>query len=386
MKKLAIIGASYLQIPLIEKAREMCTETHVFAWAHGSEPGRDCCDQYYPVSITEKEKILEICECIQINGIISIGSDLAMPTVNFVADRMNLYGNSLECTLFTTNKYAMRVKLSENNLPCPKFQKITSVNHSTEGLVFPLIVKPTDRSGSRGISKINDENKLSNAIRTALSESIAKEAIIEEFIEGKEISVEMISWQGTHHLITFTDKVSTGEPYFVEIEQHVPADLSPSLSSRIVSLVKEALTVLGVEYGASHTELLITKEEEIFIVEIGARMGGDNIGSDLVQLSTGYDFVRGIIGVALGEFKMPEIGQLKHSGIIYITPKSGRVTAIKNNVVYFQEIIRSNILVNIDDQINYPVTDSSQRSAFFIYASDKMISINPEEVICIHTE
>ena len=224
MKKLAIIGASYLQIPLIEKAREMCIETHVFAWAHDSEPGRDCCDQYYPVSVTEKEQILEICEAIRINGISSIGSDLAMPAVNFVADRMNLFGNSLECTLLTTNKYAMRVKLSENNLPCPKFQKITSVNHSTKGLVFPLIVKPTDRSGSRGISKINDEDKLSNAIKTALSESIAKEAIIEEFIEGKEISVEMISWQGAHHLITFTDKVCTGEPYFVEIEQHIPAE------------------------------------------------------------------------------------------------------------------------------------------------------------------
>lgn len=386
MKKLAIIGASYLQVPLIEKAREMCIETHVFAWAQGAEPGKDCSDQFYPVSITEKQEILEICEAIEIDGIISIGSDLAMPAVNFVADRMNLVGNSQECTVLTTNKYAMRVKLSENDLPCPNFQRISPANHSTADLVFPLIVKPTDRSGSRGISKIYDGDKLSEAIETALAESIVKEAIIEEFIEGREISVEMISWQGTHHLIAFTDKVCTGEPYFVEIEQHVPADLSPSLRNRLVTLVKKALTVLGVEYGASHTELLITKAGEIFIVEVGARMGGDNIGSDLVQISTGYDYVRGIIEISLGEFTMPEIRHLKHSGIIYITPKSGKVTCIKNNAVKFKEIIRSNILVNIDDQVGYPVTDSSQRSAYIIYASDKMISIDPERVIDICTE
>lgn len=386
MKKLAIIGASYLQVPLIERAREMCIETHVFAWAHGSEPGKDCSDQYYPVSITEKEQILEICKAIQVNGIISIGSDLAMPAVNYVAESMNLIGNSQDCTILTTNKYAMRVKLSENDLPCPRFKRISSANLSTEGLEFPLIVKPTDRSGSRGITKIYDSKKLSNAIEKALSESIVQEVIIEEFIEGREISVEMISWQGSHHLVTFTDKVCTGEPYFVEIEQHVPADLSQSLSSRIVALVREALSVLGVENGASHTELLITKKGEIFIVEVGARMGGDNIGSDLVQLSTGYDFVRGIIEIALGKFTLPEIGHLEHSGIMYITPKSGKVTCIKNNAVHFKEVVRSNILVKIDDQVNYPITDSSQRSAYIIYASDKMISIDPKQVIDICIE
>ena len=386
MQKLAIIGASYLQVPLIERAREMGIETHVFAWAMGAEPGKDCSDQFYPVSITEKEQILEICEAIQIDGITSIGSDLAMPAVNYVADRMNLVGNSQECTILTTNKHAMRVKLSENDLPCPKFQKTNSSDQVRESMAFPLMVKPTDRSGSRGVSKIYDREKLSGAIEKALSESIVKEAIIEEFIEGREISVEMISWKGAHHLIAFTDKVCTGEPYFVEVEQHVPADLSPALKSRIETLVKRALTVLGVEYGASHTELLITKSEDIYIVEVGARMGGDHIGSDLIPLSTGYDFLKGIIEIAMGEFTLPEIRQLKHSGIYYITPQSGRVTAIRNNAVYFQHIVRSNILVNIHDEISYPVTDSSQRSAYIIYVCDKVASIDPEKVICIQTE
>jgi biotin carboxylase len=386
MKKLAIIGASYLQVPLIQKARELDIETHVFAWEAGAL-GKGLCDHFYPISIIEKERILRECEAIQINGIISIGSDLAMTTINYIANNMELIGNSAECTAVTTNKYEMRKRLSEQNLPCPKFMKINSADKPiTDNLSFPLIIKPTDRSGSRGVAKINTKENISHFIQRALSESLEHESILEEYIEGREISVEMVSWQGTHHFITCTDKVVTGEPYFVEIEQHEPANLSSDLQSRIVALVKEALTILGVEYGASHSEILITDDEEIFIVEIGARMGGDNIGSDLVQLSTGYDFVRGIIEIALGEFTVPEIKHLKHSGIIYITPKSGRVTAIRNNAVDFQEIIRSNILVNMDDQITYPVTDSSQRSAYIIYVSDKRISVDAEQVIHIQTE
>ena len=386
MIKLAIIGASYLQVPLIRKARKMGIETHVFALEEGAS-GKDLCDRFYPISIIEKEQILAACEAIKIRGITSISSDLAMPTVNYIANKMNLIGNSPECTFVTTNKYAMRQRLSEHNLPCPRYKKINSFDQwTTDDFAFPLIIKPTDRSGSRGVAKIKTGEKIEDALQRALLESLVNEAIIEEFIEGKEISVEMVSWKGTHHFITCTDKVHTGEPYFVEIEQHVPANISTDLQSRIVALVKEALTVLGVEYGASHSEILIADNGEIFIVEIGARMGGDNIGSDLVKLFTGYDFVKGVIEIALGAFTLPQIMQLKQAGIFYLTPKAGRVTAIQNNSADFQEIVCSDILVKVDDIIEFPVTNSSQRSGYFIYASDKLVSIDPEDVINIITE
>jgi len=386
MKKLAILGASYLQVPVIEKAKELGIESYVFAWEDGV-CGEDLCDNFYRISITEKEQILQKCQAAQINGITTIGSDLAMPTVNYIADQMNLIGNSVESSFVTTNKYAMRQRLSEHNLPCPRYKKINSFDQwTTDDFAFPLIIKPTDRSGSRGVAKIKTGEKIEDALQRALSESLVNEAIIEEFIEGKEISVEMVSWKGTHHFITCTDKVHTGEPYFVEIEQHVPANISTDLQSRIVALVKEALTVLGVEYGASHSEILITDDEEIFIVEIGARMGGDNIGSDLVELFSGYDFVKGVIEIALGEFTLPHLKQLKHAGIIYLTPKAGSVTEIQNNASDYQEIVRSEILVEVDDIIEFPVTNSSQRSGYIIYASDKLVSMDPEEVINIITE
>jgi biotin carboxylase len=386
MIRMAIIGASYLQVPLIKKARELGIETHVFASEEGAM-GKDICEHFYPISITAKEQILEECKAIRIHGITSIGSDLAMPTVNYVANEMNITGNSVECTFVTTNKYAMRQKLSEHNLPCPRFNKINSFDLQViDDFTFPLIIKPTDRSGSRGVAKIKTGEQIEAALVRALSESFVNEAIIEEFIEGKEISVEMVSWKGTHHYITCTDKVCTGEPYFVEIEQHVPAHMTADLENRIIALVKEALTVLGVEYGASHSEILITNDEQIFIVEIGARMGGDNIGSDLVELFSGYDFVKGVIEIALGEFTLPHLKKLNHAGIYYLTPKAGRVTEIRNNSSDYQVIVSSDVLVEVDDIIEFPVTNSSQRSGYIIYAGDKLVSIDPEEAINIITE
>jgi biotin carboxylase len=386
MKKLAILGASYLQIPLIEKAGAMGLETHVFAWEKGAV-GKEICDFFYPISITEKEEILEVCKTVRIDGITLISSDLAMPSVNYVADRMGLIGNSLPCTVVTTNKFAMRERLSEHGLPCPRFEKITAFDPDiTKECEIPCIMKPIDRSGSRGVTKILGRDQISTALERALSESLAKEAIMEEFIEGKEISVEMITWKGKHSFITCTDKVHTGEPYFVEVGQHVPSRLPAVIQERVVTLVKEALTVLGVEYGASHSEILITDDEEIFIVEIGARMGGDNIGSDLVELSTGYDFVKGVIEIALGEFTPPRIKLVKNAGISFLTPGAGRVTGIVDKTSDYTEIIRSEIHVGLNDLIRYPVMDSSQRSGFVIFSSDEPSRLDPHDAIRISTE
>ena len=189
MKKLAIIGASYLQEPLIEKAKGMGLETHVFAWQTG-DIGEHSADYFYPISIVEKDKILEKCREIGIDGICSIASDLASITVNYVAQNMNLTGNSMECTLRSTNKHSMRQCFEKNGDPSPKSFLVGPASdlHGIK-LNYPIIVKPTDRSGSRGITKLYDPGKLEAAIDFAESEGFEKKALVEEFAEGQEYSI-----------------------------------------------------------------------------------------------------------------------------------------------------------------------------------------------------
>ena len=150
-KNLAIIGASYLQLPLIQKAKEMGYITHVFAWA-ANDVGEKEADYFYPISIIEKEQILEVCRKINICGICSISSDVAVVTVNYVAEKLGLTGNTIASTGKCTNKHLMREAFEKSGDPSPRSILVDdSVNLYKINLEYPVIVKPTDRSGSRGI-------------------------------------------------------------------------------------------------------------------------------------------------------------------------------------------------------------------------------------------
>jgi biotin carboxylase len=172
----------------------------------------------------------------------------------------------------------------------------------------------------------------------------------------------MLSFKGKHHRLTITEKETTGAPFFVETAHHQPAEIDNWLKTKIFDLIENSLNALGMENGASHSEVLITKQSNIYVIEIGGRMGGDFIGSDLVVLSTGYDFLKEAIHVALNIEPTPfNINQNKHSGIYYLTPQTRWV---------------ENVLKNPDDNIvkyeylgkaEKRVTNSSDRLAYFIY-------------------
>ena len=199
MKKIAIIGASYLQEPLIQKAKSMGLETHVFAWAAG-DVGEKSADHFYPISIIEKDEILKVCQSVGIDGICIIASDLAMLTVNYVAEKMHLTGNSAACTSRSTNKHLMRQCFEKQGDPSPRsFLVSDAADPALADLTFPVIVKPTDRSGSRGITKLLSPEGLKEAIEYASSQGFEGKALVEEFAEGQEYSIECISYQGVHH-------------------------------------------------------------------------------------------------------------------------------------------------------------------------------------------
>lgn len=365
MKKLAIIGASYLQLPLILKAKELGLETHVFAWLAG-DVGEKEADHFYPISITCKDEILDKCREIGIDGICTIASDLAAITVNYVANAMGLISNSPECTFVTTNKHAMRERFSQCGVPSPKSIEISEVQSIDVPFDYPVIVKPVDRSGSRGITKVLSKQDLPEAIENAMEQSFCKRILVEEFVTGDEFSVESISWEGKHTVIAFTRKYTTGAPGFIETGHMEPAfDASESvLMARIASVITDALTSLGIEYGASHSEIKIDDSGEIKLIEIGARTGGDMIGSTLVRLSTGVDLVEQVINVALGIEPSVTITSDNAAAIRYIFED-------KDIEMYNRLCENDPDMLVESDRIAIPdhkVTDSSTREGYFIFA------------------
>lgn len=372
MKKLAIIGASYLQEPIVKKAKQMGIYTICFAWADGATCA-EICDKFYDISIIEKEQILEICKKEQIDGITTIASDTATLTVNYVASRMGLISNPDEYSEICTNKFKMRQCFMDADVPSPKFTLVDDEGkYSIKGFRFPLIVKPTDRSGSRGVEKVLDPVQLESAIKRARKDSFEGKAIIEEFVTGREISVEGISFEGNHTILQITDKVTTGAPFFVELGHHQPSSLSDEIKDKVKQIVLNALDALHIQYGASHSELKIDEDGNIRVIEIGARMGGDFIGSNLVQLSTGYDFVKGVIDVALGTFEVPKLTQNNYSGVYFLCKETEWVKPLILNYQDNPEIVEA----RITDPVLRNIECSGDRSGYLIYQSNKKVEFN----------
>lgn len=371
MKKLAIIGANDFQNPLILKAKELGYETHVFAWKDGSI-GEKTADYFYPISIVEKEIILEKCREIGIDGIATIASDLATITVCYVAQEMNLPGNSLICNRKSTNKYEMRKAFFENGVQTLKFEKVSSIDE-VKNLEFPLIVKPTDRSGSRAIHKVYNRKELKEAIDKAIENSFEKKAIVEEYIDGQEYSAEGITFKGKHHFLNITKKYTTGAPNFIETGHIEPAGLEKSVQEKVYRELEKALNALEITNSATHSEFKINKNGDVRIIEIGARMGGDCIGSDLVQISTGYDYLKMVINVAFGEEPVFEkIVEPKISAIKFIFNEKDFSDYEKVKKDYPEIIYRTSKIEKVG---SHKVIDSSSRFGFYILKANSIQEI-----------
>ncbi len=369
-EKVAIIGAGIFQKPLIEKAGSMGYETHVFAWEDGAA-GREAADYFYPVSIVEKEQILALCRSFRPSAVVSIASDLAAVTVNEVACRLGLPSNSPECVKKTTNKYLMRRALQRAGIPVPAFVLADQANltggAAAWGLSYPLIVKPTDRSGSRGIALVHDDLELRRAVVTAAGYSFQKKAIVETVLEGSEYSCECITAHGEHHLLALTQKITTGSPDFIETGHRQPAVFTAAQTDEIAQTLFAAFDALEITCGASHAEFRIDSAGRIRIIEIGARMGGDCIGSHLVPLSTGYDFMGMVLDVAAGK----KLNLRRQTGL--------RASAV-NFIMNQADLEKMNRIIDAAPEAmveigpiemnGRPVIDSSSRYGYYILAAN----------------
>ncbi len=301
-ERIAIIGANEAITMLIEKAKQMGYETHVFAWQCG-DPGEATADFFYPISIDEKEKILEKCRELKVVGVCSITSDFAAPTVSYVARKMGLICNPERTGIVARDKYEMRCALKEAGLYTPEFYRVEedfSIADFSE-IQYPVIVKPTDRWSSKGVTRVNSVAELQAAVEYATAESFNHKAIIEGFMSGPEYSAECICFNGERHVLAFTQKQTTDYPHYIETGHVQPADITREQQAQIEKVIIRALEALDIQNGAAHAEFRIMDNGEIGIIEIGARMGGDCIGTDLTPISTGLDYIRMVIDIACGK-------------------------------------------------------------------------------------
>lgn len=351
MKKLLVLAAGLLQIPVIKKAREM--GVYVIAVDDDpNAPGMGLADKaIVPGGLMDEEKLVAIAKEEQIDGVIHPCSEVAMNVMGRINDEMHLSGISKEMAIRATNKHLMREAFEKYGAPSPK--SILTKDEEDAWQIFcnqfytNAILKPSRNSGSRGIAKVEKgiaKEAFIALYRRALDESRDHSVLIEQFIEGPEFSVEVIVWKGEPHVLAITDKKTTESPYFVELGHNQPSVFPEDIQQKLKDGAIAGIKALGLSNCAAHCELKV-QDGEAYLMEIGARMGGDFISTELTHLSSGIDMVAATINVVLGIEPNLTPTEQKHGVCIrYFTPKPGKLVkiegdeALRNSCVYDAEI------------------------------------------------
>ncbi len=331
MKRIMIVGASVLQLPAILKAKELGLHVAVVDF-NPQAIGIPYADKYYNASTMDEDAVLAAAMDYQPDGIMTLATDMPMRGVAKTSDKLHLHSISYETAVKATDKYDMIKAFKEHGVPSPWFFVVDSVeelkDHETE-VSFPCIIKPTDNAGSHGVAKVYSFQELIETYEYAHSCSRHGKVIIEEYLDGPEVSVEVMVVNGKVNILQITDKITTEAPHFVEMGHTQPSRLPKSTQDAIREVATMACLSIGIDKGPAHVEMKVTKRGPVMI-ELGARMGGDNITTHLVPLSTGIDMVGSTIKVALGE--EPDITPNLNYGsaIRYFKVPFGTIKAIEN--------------------------------------------------------
>ena len=289
-----IIGGSPLQQPLLLTASAEYT-TYVI------DGNPNCflstqCDFFIYHDFSDIDGLLQYAEKIKPVLTLTIAGELANYAAAVVSNYLNTPYNSVECVYNTLNKIQMKRCFVKNNIPSPKLLFICSEKNSEINYVdikFPCVIKPAQSSAGRGVRLVYNAKELKQLLPQVIQTSNDKQAMIEEFEEGVQYSVETISSDSKHQIIGITREFFGDHPYFVEIEQLFPVSLNHELTMKIEELIIQTLNALNVQVGACHIELRITPDEQITIIEVASRMGGWR--SELISIAYSIDYSKLLI-------------------------------------------------------------------------------------------
>lgn len=332
---------------------------------------KDEVDAFEIVGGQDFEGTCAVVEKYGVDAIVTAATDKPLVMMARVAEKYGFPFYSVETAQWSTDKYQMKQRFLEGGVPCARGLLIAKVEEADD-LYYPLIVKPRDNSGSRGVKLCRNKEELQEAMQEALQYSHLDTVLVEEYIEGQEYSIEGLHYEGKSEVIQFTEKNTTEFPYNVELAHKQPANLTEEQKNDIRELVSKIAKCMHFENCPSHTELKIN-ERGIFIIETSPRLGGDYITSTLVPLSTGINMEDQLLNIALGEKVDTQTGRVdKASGVCFFCLPEGVVKHIDpkiEDVVSGPGVYSFELKLKEGDKV-HQITSSLNRYGEMIISAD----------------
>lgn len=375
-KSVLVFGVGELQLSIINRANGKGLFTV------GVDPcedayAKDACQAFEVVGGQDFEATLSVAKKYDVSAVVTAATDKTLVMMARVAKELNLPFYSVETAQWSTDKYQMKQRFIEGGVPCAQGRLIHNAAEAKD-LFFPVICKPRDNSGSRGVKLCRDVNELQECIDEALDNSKLDTVLVEEFIEGREFSIESLHYDGKSDVIQFTEKRTTEFPYNVELGHKQPANLTDDERQQIRDIISKIAACMNFENCPSHTELKVN-DRGVFVIETSPRLGGDYITSMLTPLSTGINLEDQLLHIALGEKVDTVTGRVdKASAVCFFSLPEGEVTAINpriNEIASWPNIHSFELKLHVGDKVNQ-ITSSLNRYGQFIVTGNSRAEID----------
>jgi len=304
MKKIMVVGAGRLQAKTIKLVKELgyyciCVDKNPEA------EGFEFADDYRVMDVLDTTACLNYAKENKIDGVTTTSAIVTLPTVATIAREMGLVGINPEVVEVLQNKYRIKKRLFEAGLHnAGYFADLSTPSllaEAKKSIQYPSIVKPVDGSGSKGITVVNRPEDLSAALENALSSSNIKGAYIERFIDGTEYGAESFVFDGEVQVFGVMGKRMTSPPDYVELGHCLPAGLPAEIEEEINAEVKRAIRCLGINHGSVNMDIILSKDNVPYIVDIGARIGLNQIAERIIPFATGVDILTNTVRACVGD-------------------------------------------------------------------------------------
>lgn len=400
MKKILLLGGSAQQVIAIETAKRLGYHTVLCDYLPDN-PGQYVSDKFYLVSTTDKDAVLEVAKKENINGVLAYASDPAAPTAAYVAEKLGLPGNPYESVEILCNKDKFREFLSQNGFCTPVAKGYSDINEAQNDIqngIFklPVIVKPVDSSGSKGVSKISDVSDFSEKLNNAMHFSKSKNIIVEEFVEkfGYQIAGDGLSINGKLVFRCFANDHFNSRCVnpFVPISASFPYNMPKCIHDKIHSEIQRLLDLLNMKTCTYNFDIRIDSNYNVYLMEIAPRDGGNYI-PQIIKYATGVDLVECSVKAAMGE-QIDSVDLIDAKGYwAYFAVHSlndGLLRKIEISEEAKNHIVENHIIKNKGEQI-FAFTGANTTLGILLMKFDSMEQMlnmmdNPEQWISVVLE
>lgn len=296
-----VVGAGLGQIPAIKSAKSLGYKV-IAVDKNPSAPGMDLADIPVEVDILDIEQVVEVARKYSVKGVLTMQSDIGVPTVGAVVDALCLVGNGKEVADRCSNKILTREALSYSSVLQPNYAVVGSIYEAeieARKIGFPCIIKSPDSSGSRGVIRVNTDSEIKSAFCEAMRHTRGNSLLVEEFIEGVEVGAQAFSVHGRCRMVLVHDDELSNRPYMIPIAHAFPSTLEPLVLRKVEETVANCVNALKINNGPSNIDLIIDMKGRPRIIEVGARIGATCL-PELIQYHTGIDWTKSAVEVSCG--------------------------------------------------------------------------------------